>query len=49
MMQKIWCRLQLADGSYHYVYVPKEMALALCIHQGYEINCEPPKDRHKYE
>lgn len=48
-MQKIWCRLQLADGSYHYVYVHKEMALALCIKQGYEINCEPPKDRYKYE
>jgi hypothetical protein len=42
-MDNVWCRLQLPDGKYHYVYVPLTMAFALCMHQGYEINV-PPED-----
>tara|TARA_B100000282_G_scaffold78214_1_gene54148 strand:- start:269 stop:421 length:153 start_codon:yes stop_codon:yes gene_type:complete len=39
---KLWCRLQLPSGKWFYAYVNKQMAMALCIKQGYEINCEPP-------
>jgi hypothetical protein len=38
---RIWCRLLLEDGSYHYVYVDKTFAMTLCIKQGYEININP--------
>tara|TARA_B100000519_G_scaffold86971_1_gene75480 strand:- start:448 stop:615 length:168 start_codon:yes stop_codon:yes gene_type:complete len=38
--EKIWCRLELHDGSYHYVYVHKKFAMVLCLKQGYEINID---------
>lgn len=43
----IWCRLKLESGEYHYVCVPKEMAMTLCIFQGYEINVEPPEEEKR--
>ena len=49
---KIWCRLKLSNDEYHYVYVSKEMAKALCIRQGYEINIDekeiPEKVKNEY-
>ena len=49
---KIWCRLKLPNDEYHYVYVSKEMAMALCIRQGYEINIDekeiPEKVKNEY-
>jgi hypothetical protein len=42
----IWCRLKLKNGSWHYVHVTKEFAMALCIFQSYEINCGPPPEKN---
>jgi hypothetical protein len=39
---KLWCRLKLPTGKWFYTYVDKQMAMALCLTQGYEINCDPP-------
>tara|TARA_R100001443_G_scaffold104156_1_gene112715 strand:- start:575 stop:736 length:162 start_codon:yes stop_codon:yes gene_type:complete len=40
-MDNIWCRLLKDNGQYHYVYVPRMMAMALCMKQGYEIKIDP--------
>ena len=37
----MWCRLELDNGTYHYVKVPKVMAMQLCLTQGYEIKIRP--------
>jgi hypothetical protein len=51
--QMIWCRVALANGEYHYVLTNYQMALALCIKQGYEINIDasevPEKFKRQYE
>tara|TARA_R100001086_G_scaffold197469_1_gene114015 strand:+ start:37 stop:252 length:216 start_codon:yes stop_codon:yes gene_type:complete len=39
---KLWCRVKQPNGKWFYVYVDKEMAMALCLKQGYEIKCDPP-------
>ena len=41
-MTKIWCRLKTGDTQYYYVEVDYEMAMSLCMTQGYEIKCNPP-------
>ena len=36
--RKLWCRVEIGNGNYHYVYVDQQFAIALCMQQGYTID-----------
>lgn len=44
----IWCRKKNAKGEWEYIKTDVLHAYHLCIHEGYEINCENPLTK-KYD